>query len=192
MKLMAVSMTKFVTALLLSLGLLSSAWAEEVPKAALDLVPTLKTWGENPALVSAVKAQNAEGLSLDEIKTRDATWRNENRVSAFMQGLLDNAAAKEMLTLEQSQPFYFELFLMDNQGANVAMTNKTSDYWQGDEAKFTESFKGGAGAVHIGDVEFDDSAQAYLVQISVPVMDGGSAIGAITIGVNLDELEAAQ
>jgi len=41
-------------------------------------------------------------------------------------------------------------------------------------------------------VEFDDSAQAYLVQISVPVMDGGSAIGAITIGVNLDELEAAQ
>jgi len=50
------------------------------------------------------------------------------------------------------------------------MTNKTSDYWQGDEAKFTESFKGGSGAVHIGDVEFDQSAQAYLVQISVPVM----------------------
>jgi len=192
MKLMAVSMTKLITAIFLSLGLFGSAWAEEVPKAALDLVPTLKTWGENSALVSAVKAQNAEGLSLDEIKRRDATWRNENRVSAFMQGLLDNAAAKEMLSLEQSQPFYFELFLMDNQGANVAMTNKTSDYWQGDEAKFTESFKGGAGDVHIGDVEFDDSAQAYLVQISVPVMEGGSAIGAITIGINLDELEAAQ
>ena len=42
----------------------------------------------------------------------------------------------------------------------------------------------------IGDVEFDESAQAYLVQVSVPVMEGGSAIGAITIGINLDELEA--
>ncbi|WP_197466328.1 MULTISPECIES: hypothetical protein [unclassified Oleiphilus] len=79
---------------------------------------------------------------------------------------------------------------MDNQGANVAMTNKTSDYWQGDEAKWQESFKDGAGAVHIGDVEFDESAQAYLVQVSVPVMDGGTAIGAITIGINLDDLEA--
>jgi hypothetical protein len=79
---------------------------------------------------------------------------------------------------------------MDNQGANVAMTNKTSDYWQGDEAKFTDSFKNGVGAIHISTVEFDESAQAYLVQVSVPVMEGGKAIGALTIGVNIDELEA--
>lgn len=166
--------------------------AEEVPKAALDLIPSIKAWGSDPVLVAAVNSQNAEGLSLDEIKKRDAKWRSESRISPFMQGLLDNDAAKKMLSFEQSQPYFFELFLMDNQGANVAMTNKTSDYWQGDEAKFTESFKGGAGAVHVGDVEFDDSAQAYLVQISVPVMDAGGAIGAITIGINLDELDAAQ
>jgi hypothetical protein len=69
------------------------------------------------------------------------------------------------------------------------MTNKTSDYWQGDEAKWQESFKDGAGAVHAGGVEFDESSQDYLVQISVPVMDSGKAIGALTIGVNLDFLE---
>lgn len=78
---------------------------------------------------------------------------------------------------------------MDNQGANVAMTNKTSDYWQGDESKFTQSYRGGKGATHIGDVEFDESAQAYLVQVSVPVIESGKAIGAVTIGVNIDELE---
>jgi len=60
------------------------------------------------------------------------------------------------------------------------MTNKTSDYWQGDEVKWQESFKGGAGAVHIGEIEFNGSAQDYLVQISVPVVEGDKAIGAKT------------
>ena len=141
-------------------------------------------------MVAAVKAQNAKGESLDQIKQRDASWRATSGVDDFMRSLLESDTAKELMKLETSKPYFFELFLMDSQGANVAMTNKTSDYWQGDEAKFTESFKGGSGAIHIGDVEFDESAQAYLVQISVPVMDGGSAVGAMTIGVNVDKLEA--
>ncbi len=39
------------------------------------------------------------------------------------------------------------------------------------------------------EIEFDESAQDYLVQISIPVMEAGKAIGAITVGVNLDLLE---
>lgn len=78
---------------------------------------------------------------------------------------------------------------MDNQGAIVAMTNKTSDYWQGDEAKFQKSFNGGEGAINIGKEKFDDSAQAYLVQVSIPILDGDKAVGALTIGVNLGKLQ---
>ncbi|MFT6910604.1 MAG: hypothetical protein ACJAS1_007337 [Oleiphilaceae bacterium] len=46
--------------------------------------------------------------------------------------IMQSSAAKRLLELEKSQAYFFEVFLMDNQGANVAMTNKTSDYWQGD------------------------------------------------------------
>ncbi len=165
------------------------AVAEDAPQSVIDLTGTLKTWGVDEVLVSAVRAQNEAGLTLDAIKARDNEWRGTEGLDDEMQAMMENTAAKRLLELEKTQPFYFELFLMDNQGANVAMTNKTSDYWQGDEAKWQESFKGGAGAVHIGPVEFDDSAQAYLVQVTVPVMDADQAIGAITIGVNLDELE---
>lgn len=172
-----------------SIGLFSLAQAEEkVPQAVHDLVPSLKTWGTNAALVAAVKAQNAKGMSLDAIKATDAKWMKTTGVDGFMKSLMNNAAAKELKKLEKSKPYFLELFLMDNQGANVAMTDKTSDYWQGDEAKFTKSFNGGAGGVDVGKVKFDKSAQAYLVQVSVPVMDGGKAIGALTIGINLDEL----
>jgi hypothetical protein len=168
----------------------ASAFAEKAPESVYRLAPTLKAWGENPLVVKAVKAQNAKGMSLDQIKQRDEQWRNSTGLDAQMRQMIDGPLGKELSKLEKSKPYFYEIFVMDNQGANVAMTNKTSDYWQGDEAKFTESFKGGAGAEHVSDVEFDESAQAYLVQVSVPVMDAGAAIGAITIGINIDELES--
>lgn len=180
-----------LAALCLAASLPVSSLAEEVPAAIHDLVPDLQGWGSNTVLVSAVKQRNAAGMSLEQIKGRDAEWMAYTGVSDFMKGLMNNPAAKELKSLEGSRPYFTELFLMDGLGANVAMTNKTSDYWQGDEAKFTESFKGGAGAVHIGKVKFDESAQAYLVQVSVPVMEGGKAIGALTVGINLDELESS-
>lgn len=163
--------------------------AEEVPQAVHDLVPTLQKFGHDPILIEAVNAQNAKGLTLASIKERDKEWRQTNGFDAEMEAMMKNSAAKKLSEFENTKNYFFELFLMDNQGANVAMTNKTSDYWQGDEAKWQESFNEGKGAVHIGEVEFDDSAQYYLVQVSVPVIDAGVAIGAITIGVNLDALE---
>lgn len=78
---------------------------------------------------------------------------------------------------------------MDEQGALVGLTHKTSDYWQGDEVKFTGSFNGGAGALHFGEVEYDDSVGEIVVQVSVPVLQGSRAIGAITLGISLDRWE---
>jgi hypothetical protein len=77
---------------------------------------------------------------------------------------------------------------MDNLGANVAMSDKTSDYWQGDEAKFVKSYNGGKGDIFIDEVKFDDSTQNYLVQVSVPVKEGDKVIGAITFGINVDKV----
>lgn len=156
------------------------------------LVPIIKKWGENPALIAAVKEQNAKKMSLEAIQKRDKEWMAATGLDEQMKALMKNAAANELNQLEATKPYFFESILMDNQGANVAMTNKTSDYWQGDEDKFTNAYKGGAGGVDISKSKFDDSAKAYLVQISVPVVDGGTVIGALCVGINLDELEKAK
>jgi hypothetical protein len=166
-----------------------SVSAESFPSGVNELVPLLKTWGEDPVIISAVEAQNQSGLTLDAIKSRDEKWRATDGIDDHMKLLMNNAAAKRLLELEKTQPYFFEIFLMDNQGANVAMTNKTSDYWQGDEAKWQASFNKGKGGVHFSNVEFDESAQDYLLQISVPVMQNGAALGAITVGINLDIFE---
>jgi sensor histidine kinase regulating citrate/malate metabolism len=41
----------------------------------------------------------------------------------------------------------------------------------------------------ISDVKFDDSTQAYLVQVSVPVKDADKVIGAITVGIDVEKLK---
>lgn len=175
----------FSSLILFSLAGLTNA----TPAWAPSMLEHVKPWSTDPVLVSAVKRQNRQRLTLEGIKQRDKVWMATPGIDSFMKTLLNNTAADRLNALEKSQAYFLELFLMDNQGAIVAMTNKTSDYWQGDEAKFQKSFKGGEGAVEIGKEEFDDSAQAYLVQVSIPIMDGGEAVGALTIGVNLDQLQ---
>ncbi len=160
----------------------------EVPDALNPIIPVIESWGENPVIVAAVIAQNEKNVSLNEIKELDAQWQAASDLTPFMRDLMQNEAARELVTLEQSQPYFLEVFVMDNQGALVALTNKTSDYWQGDEAKWQKSFNNGNAAVHISDVEFDDSAAANLVQVSVAVKSEGKVIGALTVGVNVDEL----
>ncbi|MDG4474566.1 PDC sensor domain-containing protein [Thiovibrio frasassiensis] len=164
--------------------------AEKAPQKVIDLANTeLVKLGSDPAIVQAVKAENAKGKTLAQIKEKDVKWMATPGVVDYMKALMDNPCGKRLKEIRKSAPYYAELFVMDNLGANVCMSDKTSDYWQGDEPKFTESYKGGKGAVHVGDVKFDDSTQAYTVQVSVPVKDGAAVIGAMTIGIDMDKLK---
>lgn len=166
----------------------SPAFAEEVPQAVYDIVPMLESWAADPAIIQAVTAANAEKKTQSMINTMDAEWQNFEGMSGVMTAMMNSDAAKKLLEYEQESGYCSEIFLTDNQGANVAMTVKTSDYWQGDEAKFTEAFKGD-GQVFMGPVSYDDSTEAYLVQVSVPVMADGKKAGVLVVGVNLDMLE---
>jgi len=160
--------------------------AEKAPQEVLDLVDSeLASIASDPVLIAAVKTENAKGKSLEEIQQHDELWRSTAGVADFMRELMESASGKRLREIQQSQDYFAEIFVMDDKGATVAETNKTSDYWQGDEAKFTESIKG---SVHISDVEFDDSAQAYVVQVSLPVKDGERIIGAVTFGIDIDAL----
>jgi hypothetical protein len=147
----------------------------------------LAKYGADPIIVAAVKAENAKGKTLDQIKDQDKKWMATAGIVDYMKALMDNECGKYLRNIQASARHFAEIFVMDNQGANVAMSDKTSDYWQGDEAKFIKSYNGGRGAVFIDDVKFDNSTQAYLVQISVPVKDGDKVIGAITFGINVDK-----
>ena len=174
----------------ISLLFATFSWAEEAPQKVVDLAyKTLAKYGTDPVIVRAVKAQNAMGKSLGDIKAMDEKWRKTPGIADFMEKLMVSDCGKHLTEIMESEEYYSEIFVMDDKGANVAMSDKTSDYWQGDEKKFIRSYAEGKGSVFVDAVEFDDSTQAYLVQVSVPVTEGGKAIGAITFGINVDKIE---
>ena len=185
-------MRKIVILIMVSLFLgcmAATVMAESAPPKVVELANTeLVKIGTDPVIVSAVKAENAKGKTLEQIKAKDEQWKATAGIADYMQVMFDSECGQRLRAIQSGAGYFAEIFVMDNQGANVAMTDKTSDYWQGDEAKFQKSYNNGAGSVFIDDVEFDDSAQAYLVQVSVPVKDGDAVIGAITFGIDVDKV----
>ncbi len=164
--------------------------AEKASQKVTDLAnSTLVKLGTDNTIIQAVKAENAKDKTLAQVKELDEKWKATPGIADFMRPLMDSECGRHLSNIQNKSPYYAEIFVMDNLGGNVCMTDKTSDYWQGDEAKFKESYKDGKGALHISKVKFDDSTQTYVVQVSVPVVDGSDIIGAITIGVDVDKIE---
>lgn len=148
-----------------------------------------------PLVIEAIRAQNAksEALTDGDIDALDKKWRAEveggggEMTSAVMSNAL-STYLKEMVAGYQG--LVVEVFVMDDRGLNVGQADLTSDYWQGDEAKFQKSYGAGPDAVFVDEVEFDESSQILQSQVSFTIVDpaDGKAIGAVTVGVNVDAL----
>ena len=159
------------------------------------LEANIMPWAHEPGIISAIEAQNTlhEGLTGPDIDALDQQWEREIGAAdaPLITSVLTNSLSDALRGhVEAAAGAVFELFVMDAHGLNVASSAQTSDYWQGDEAKFTDTYGKGAGAVHFGEVEFDESSQAYQAQISMTITDPstGAPIGAITVGINADHL----
>ncbi|PRY77222.1 PilJ/NarX-like methyl-accepting chemotaxis transducer [Yoonia maritima] len=155
----------------------------------------LRTWASDQRVIDAVNAQNIAhaNMSEDAVIALDQQWRAEASGDGgpLMTAVLDNPVS-EWLRAHQDETagFVTEVFIMDHLGLNVAQSVATSDYWQGDEAKHQETYHVGADALHISDIEFDDSTGFYQAQASLPVVDPatGEVIGAMTFGINVQHL----
>ena len=143
--------------------------------------------GYDPKIVKAVQDQNAKGLTMDYIMKLDKAWKGNDPDTYFIKEIRDNECSGYLRAIIKLVPYMFEIFVMDNQGANVCMSGTTGDFMQGDEAKWQKSFNEGKGAIFVDEPEKEDGKMVQ--QISVPVMDQGAAIGAITFGVYPDKLK---
>ncbi|HWW59768.1 MAG TPA: hypothetical protein VN181_00240 [Thermoanaerobaculia bacterium] len=148
----------------------------------------LKMWASDPAILSATKAQNARKVALAEVQRLDREWI-EGKAHDLMKQVTTGPCADRLRKLAAENAAYGEAFVSDDQGALVCASQETSDYWQGDEAKFIRAYDGGRGSVFIDRPRLDASAKAHLAQISLPIMDGGKAIGTITVGVDTTKLK---
>ncbi|MEM5477047.1 PDC sensor domain-containing protein [Pacificibacter sp. AS14] len=152
-------------------------------------------WATDVALLSAIRVRNViDGdLSDDDIIAKDNEWRAQVRTDTHpLVDAVVNSDAGDFLRhrVADAGGTITEVFIMDAHGLNVAASSATSDYWQGDEAKHSETFGKGTGAMHVSELEMDASTGVYQVQVSYTITDPNTnePIGAITVGLIADAI----
>src|SRR6185503_9273353 len=117
-------------------------------------------WVADADVVAALTAANSSNAAYDQgkIDSLDKQWRAE--VGAAAHPLIDQVMASSASTKAKSWcsgagGVVTEVIIMDNKGLNVGICDATSDYWQGDEPKYQNTFPKGANTVFVDEVEQD-------------------------------------
>ncbi|WP_404863874.1 hypothetical protein [Georhizobium sp. MAB10] len=155
----------------------------------------LAEWVKSPEIIEAVRAQNGATAAWTqaEIDAADAEWRAEAgqiqrpQIDAMIQN-----SVSQFLRQKQSAADWMivEIIVMDGRGLNVGVSTPTSDYWQGDEAKFQKTFLQPEAGLFIDDIEYEPDTHLVLSQANSAIIDPdtGEPIGALTVSLNLNKL----
>ena len=167
-----------------------SPQVEKVLQRKIGLIETL---GKNPVVLKFVKASNLKNqdITLDEILILDEKWKQSNGINGFIKALMTNSCAQVLIEFQDSYEGFPEIFVTDIRGLIVCETNKTTDYYQADEAWWTETYNQGRGKSHFGGFEYDESAFAEAISIYIPVIDPdtGKIIGTIKAVCDITQIK---
>ncbi len=147
-------------------------------------------------VIEAIKAQNVAHASLTQadVDRLDKQWRAETKAAdkPLIKKVMGNSLSAHLAKVKnEGKGLYTEIFVMDDKGLNVGQSDITSDYWQGDEAKWQKTYSVGPAAIFVDKIEKDESTQMLQSQVSFTIVDPASkkVIGAVTVGINVDELQ---
>ncbi|MGL3607082.1 hypothetical protein ACSV9I_11245 [Rhizobium sp. G187] len=143
----------------------------------------------------SIEAQNKRLANLEQSKidALDSQWKAERESTdkPLIAATLSSPLSVYLARLQgKSLGLYAEIFVMDKNGLNVGQSSVTSDFWQGDEGKFQNTYAVSEEALFIDEAEWDDEAKIWRGQVSFTVLGTDKKkIGAVTVELNLTELE---
>ncbi|MFT7597168.1 MAG: signal transduction histidine kinase [Acidimicrobiales bacterium] len=154
----------------------SESVAREINLILKERIADVVDWARNREVVDGtlLAAEYAEAEGLNELSIEAL----ESRFDGTKSTLRATAARTYLRTELQSNDFFTEIFFTDANGYNAAITNLTSDFVQSDEEWWTRAWDEG---INIDDIEFDESAGGFSVDIAVRIDNpaNGSGIGVL-------------
>jgi GAF domain-containing protein/HAMP domain-containing protein len=148
--------------------------------------------------VDEVNAQygSNQAENVRQIQLLDTHWRNadkaDNNNDPLVKNVIDSEVASELREFTSTFPENVEVFVTDKYGANIAATNRTSDYYQADEEWWQAAYNNGRGAVYFGQPEFDQSSKTFGVILAVPLYSHGTqeVSGVMRTTINIESILA--
>jgi hypothetical protein len=164
----------------------ASAYAEELTAAQKGKVDAkikqLSSWSTDKKIVDAVKAFNANPPAAAKGMTQEK-WAGLSMLSPEVKAFSKNDLAAHLRTVKDDS--ISEIFVSGADGTKVAFLSKTSNWSHKSKPKHDVPM---SGKTWTGKPELDDSTGVQQVQVGLPVLDGGKAIGSIVVGLNLSKL----
>ncbi len=162
----------------------AGAEVDAAMQAKIDVqVKQIQVWAADPVIVTAVKAHNASVPADQAALTQDA-WKQLSVMDPIVRSFTKNEAA--LFLKSKKGEMVSEAFISGADGLKVAFLSKPTNWSHKGKAKHDEPM---AGKTWQGAVELDESTGLQQVQISVPVLDAGKAIGSLVVGLSLSKLE---
>jgi len=142
-------------------------------------------------------AGRTEKEIVDELLTIDKHWISAPDNDEVIQKMLDTPASHRLKVIQESAPNeYARILVTDREGATIGGTERTDDYYQGDDPWWGPMFIDGKPAVYVASPKCDARSGAISVDICVPLMDesGKNLLGVVKFIVNVNAIfaEAAE
>ncbi|WP_052480895.1 transporter substrate-binding domain-containing protein [Gilvimarinus agarilyticus] len=156
--------------------------------------PMVNQWRESPVLLTTLATYNQQRVELTDshIQQADLQWRQ-----AYQKADTDTLDAMLAPELMGDLPgwgendrlgYVSEIIVTGARGLNLAVAPYSSDYWQGDEAKFRRTMSLPSGQWFFSEVVFDSSSRHFQVQVSLPLLLEGERAGVLTVGVDIERV----
>ena len=168
--------------LVLSANLFAADLSKEQSEALKKKVELVKKMAADAKIVEAVKAVNKTALADYKDMSQDK-WKDLPVLDPKVRYFSKNPAAEYLKTAKDES--MAEIFVSAADGTKVAFLSKTSNWSHKGKPKHDEPM---AGKDWTGKVEIDESTGSQNIQIAVPVLDGGKAIGSMVVGFAVSKL----
>jgi hypothetical protein len=161
----------------------------EIRAAAYDLFRELQ------ALIPMAEAirSGPKVRNLSEILNLDAQWQAlaPGHYSDMAKRVADQKASIAMAQWQKRhEALVTEVMLTNSFGTLVAMSQLTSDFWQGDEPKFEQHIGGGPRDIYVSPIRYDASTARFQVTVSMPIVVEGQWLPAGVLAIGLDVEQA--
>ncbi len=154
-------------------------------QAKLDLrIKDIAGWAADPVVVEAVRAHNA-AVPPEQAALNQDKWRALTVLDPIVRGFTKNPVGLFLKSKKDS--VVTEAFVSDAAGLKVGFIAKTTNWSHHGKPKHDVPM---TGKTWQGPVEVDESSGQQQIQVAVPVLDGGNAIGSLVVGLSLTNLKS--
>ncbi len=138
-------------------------------------------------------ANHQELRSLSETLNLDRKWQAlaPTKPSELAERLLNLAISRALADWQDSHKgLVTETFITNKMGAITALSQLTSDFWQGDEEHFSATIGRRPEEIILSPLMYDPSARRFQLTASTPLYEDGTGkyAGAIAIGLDIERV----